>query len=89
MHLKINSSRREEMNVGVAPMKSAYEPGMKISYDPVSMRVVVAFRGRITVLPQTCITEAEAIALGESHCRHFGWKAADHEKKSRKFRSLW
>lgn len=70
-------------------MNKAYEPGMKISYDPSSTRVVVSFRGRITVLPQSCVSEADAIAQGESHCRHLGWRPAEQDKKPQRFRSLW
>ncbi len=50
-----------------------YEPGMKIVYDAPSKRVVVSFRGRITVLPEPCDTVAEATAAGERFCSLQGW----------------
>lgn len=62
-------------------MKRSYEPGMKISYDPSSKRVVVAFRGRITVLPDTFDSEALGTEAGEFHCRSHGWSPADHTGK--------
>jgi len=70
-------------------MKNVYEPGMKITYDPVSRRVVVSFRGRITVLPVFCRTEAEAIVAGEAHCRTQGWVPTTQSGKANAFRSLW
>lgn len=70
-------------------MKRGYEPGMKITYDPKSKRVVVAFRGRITVLPDLFENEELAIAGGEHHCRLLGWNAQDKETSKRKLRSLW
>lgn len=71
-------------------MKSSYEPGMKISYDPGTKRVVVAFRGRITVLPDTAETEAAAIAAGERHCHNLGWAPSDKDSTRKKhFRSLF
>ncbi len=69
-------------------VKSSYEPGMKINYDAGSKRAVIAFRGRITVLPDTLETEAEAIAAGERHCRQLGWVPADAVHKQH-FRSLF
>lgn len=62
----------------IKPVKRTYEPGMKISYDAVSKRVIVAFRGRITVLSGTFETEAEGTEAGEFHCRTHGWKPNDH-----------
>lgn len=59
------------------PVKKPYEPGMKVTYDPASRRVVVAFRGRITVLPETYETEAQGTAAGESHCRSHGWNPGE------------
>lgn len=71
-------------------MKSSYEPGMKISYDPGTKRVVVAFRGRITVLPDTQETEAAAITAGERHCQKLGWVSSDTDSIRKKhFRSLF
>lgn len=61
----------------IKPVKRSYEPGMKISYDAVSKRVVVAFRGRITVLSGTFETEKEATEAGEFHCRTHGWRPSD------------
>lgn len=58
-------------------MKRSYEPGMKVSYDSDSKRVVVAFRSRITVVPGTFETEAEGIAAGEFYCRTHGWRPSD------------
>lgn len=55
-------------------MKRTYEPGMKVSYDPTSKRVIVAFRGRITVLPGTYESETLAVEGAEAHCRLLGWK---------------
>ncbi len=77
------------MNVAVAPVKTTYEPGMKISYDRVSMRAVVSFRGRIMALSQNCMSETEAVTQGEAHCRHLGWNLATQGNSARKFRSLW
>jgi len=51
---------------------------MQITYDPSSQRAVVAFRGRITVLPETFETETLAISAGELHCRSHGWRPTDH-----------
>jgi hypothetical protein len=65
-------------------VKPIYEPGMKITYEPRSKRVVVAFRGRITILPESCETELQAVAAGESHCRRAGWNPADPAKDGRK-----
>lgn len=54
-------------------MKHTYEPGMKVRFEPRSKRVVVSFRGKITVLPEPYETEDQAVAAGESHCRRAGW----------------
>lgn len=70
-------------------MKPAYEPGMKIAYDPVSHRIVVSFRGRITVLPDTANTQDEATSVGEKFCRQHGWKPEDVRPRGVKIRSLW
>lgn len=61
----------------IKPVKRSYEPGMKVSYDPASKRVVVAFRGKITVLPGTFETEIEGTEAGEVHCRLHGWQPSD------------
>lgn len=53
--------------------KPEYETGMKVFYDPLSNRVVVSFRGRITVLPDVYENEADALKAGERHCRQNGW----------------
>lgn len=67
-----------------------YEPGMKIKYDPRSKRVVVAFRGRITVLPGEHDTEALGIAAGEAHCRTHGWDPSPNQHAGhRRVRSLF
>jgi hypothetical protein len=68
----------------IKPVKRTYEPGMKVSYDPVSKRVVVAFRGRITVLAQDYETEAEGTKAGELHCRTHGWSPNDQVNASPK-----
>jgi len=62
---------------------------MKISYDKTSKRVVVAFRGRITVLPETYDGEESGIAAGEGHCRHLGWRPQERGKPGRQMRSLF
>lgn len=63
---------------------------MKISYDATSKRVVLAFRGRITVLPGTFETEAEGTEAGEFHCRTLGWKPHDQARDAaRRVRSLF
>jgi hypothetical protein len=72
----------------IHPMKSNYEPGMKVTYDPVSKRVVISFRGRITVLPEDCASEPEAIMAGEQHCRKLGW-SPEKGAIRRSVRSLW
>jgi hypothetical protein len=54
-------------------VKPEYESGMKIAYDDTSKRVVVAFRGRINVLPEACATHDEGVAAGERFCRNHGW----------------
>lgn len=74
---------------GTCVVKSAYEPGMKLSYDETTKRVVVAFRGRIAVLPDTYENEERAIAAGELHCRRLGWNPEVREKPARKIISLF
>lgn len=68
---------------------SSYEPGMKITYDPISQRVVVAFRGRIVVLPETYENEPSARAAAEAHCRRLGWVPLDKNKRARSLRHPW
>jgi len=79
------SLRRSHVHERIQPVKPTYEPGMKVSYDPTTHRVVVAFRGRITVIPGTYDSELRGIAAGEAHCRGQGWKPRDEsqQKKSR------
>ncbi len=62
---------------------------MKVTYDPTSQRVVVAFRGRITVLPGSYDTETKGIAAGETHCRGQGWKLQDHDKQKKSYLNTW
>lgn len=69
--------------------KAVYEPGMKITYDPVSKRVLVAFRGRISVLPDAVESEADAVSAGESYCVRHGWNPAEKARRNMNFRSLW
>lgn len=58
-------------------VKPSYEHGMKITYDPGTKRVVLAFRGRITVLPDVYETEALGAAAAELYCRSHGWKPTE------------
>jgi hypothetical protein len=67
----------------------SYEAGMKITYDATSKRVVIAFRGRITVLPGTYESEGEAIGAGELFCRRQGWVPIDPGKRKKPPRTLW
>jgi len=62
---------------------------MKVTYDHVSNRVIVMFRGRIVVLPDRYETEAAGIAAAESHCRKLGWRPQDSNGKHRQIRCLW
>lgn len=68
--------------------KTDYETGMKMLYDPISRRMVVSFRGRLTVLPSTYDDEAEAIEAGELHCREQGW-APQKDKQAGAVRRAW
>lgn len=61
---------------------------MKVNYDPESKRVIVAFRGRITVLPDPVDGEAAALKVGEAYCREHGW-TPDRKNGGRKIRSAW
>ncbi len=53
--------------------KKNYETGMKITYDQKAKTAMVAFRGRVTVLPGPYTTEGEAVNAGEKHCKANGW----------------
>jgi hypothetical protein len=66
-------------------MNPTYEPGMKITYDQTSKKVVVAFRGRITVLPEICETEEDGLKAGEKFCRGQGWKPDEQGKPKKTF----
>ena len=70
-------------------MTNEYETGMKITYDFVSKRAVLSFRGRLVVLPATFETEAEAKASAESYCRRHGWNPASNAFRAPKLRSAW
>jgi hypothetical protein len=50
-----------------------YEPGMRITYDERSKRVIVAFRGQLLTLPREFENEREATLAGEDYCREHGW----------------
>ena len=68
--------------------KPEYETGMKVFFDPQSQRVVVSFRGRITVLPGTYENEADAVKAGEHHCRQNGW-IPEKDKSGAGVRRAW
>jgi hypothetical protein len=88
MHLA--APHHTQVHERICPVKPSYEPGMKVTYDDTSQRVVVAFRGRITVLPGTYDTEDKGIKAGEAHCRSHGWNPLDHGKpKKSHFKSLF
>ena len=53
---------------------NGYEFGMKVTYEPRSQTVIVAFRGRIQVLPGRYASESEGLSAGESFCRVQGWQ---------------
>jgi hypothetical protein len=55
-----------------------YEPGMNFTYDEVSGKVSVAFRGRVTVLSATYATENYARAAAESYCKRQGWNGKEN-----------
>jgi hypothetical protein len=52
---------------------TAYEPGMRITYDSASREVIVAFRGHLLRLPGPFSSEDDAIKAGEAYCRSRGW----------------
>ena len=84
------SQTNSPVHARLCPVKPTYEPGMKISYDRTSKRVIVAFRGRITVLPESYDSEENGIGAGESHCRRLGWTPQLHGKSERNtLRSLF
>ena len=58
---------------------------MKVTYDPASKRVVVAFRGRITVLPESYESEATGVNAGEAHCQRLGWNPEQAKVAGKKF----
>jgi hypothetical protein len=60
-----------------------YETGMKITYEPRSKTVIVAFRGRLQVLSGPYENESEALAAGEAYCRLKGWSPAEAKAKLR------
>ncbi len=71
-------------------VKPSYESGMKITYDAASKRTIVAFRGRITVLPETYEFEAQGIAAGELYCRRHRWDPHEQAAPAKNsFRSLY
>ena len=72
-----------------AATQFGYEMGMKVFYDPLSLRVVVSFRGRITVLPEVFEAEADAIAAAEQHCRGQGWNPTSANTERATVRCAW
>ena len=80
---------RAQIYERIRPVKSNYEPGMKISYYATSRRLVIAFRGRITVLPEIYEHEDAAIKAGEAHCRQLGWNPEEQGKPKRVFLRSW
>lgn len=69
--------------------KHAYEAGMRVVYDPQSRKVIVNFRGRVQVLPDFYDGEAEAVAAGELHCRHLGWRPEEYRGRQGNLHSAW
>jgi hypothetical protein len=63
-----------------------YETGMKVTYEPRSQTVIVAFRGRLQVLPGRYPSESEGLTAGESFCRVRGWRP---ERQTPSLRSAW
>jgi hypothetical protein len=72
-----------------SPPKADYETGMKVVYDRLSKRVVVSFRGRITVLPESFEQEAEAVKAGENYCKQHGWVSKNGKSRSASLRGAW
>jgi hypothetical protein len=46
---------------------------MKIAYDQNTRKATVAFRGKLTVLPNEFCSEAEATRAAEKYCEGQGW----------------
>ncbi len=69
--------------------KPDYEAGMKMLYDALSRRMVVSFRGRLTVLPDAYDNEAEALKAGERHCREHGWAPQKDKRAPVALRRAW
>jgi hypothetical protein len=67
-------------------MTKGYEAGMKVTYEPRSRTVIVAFRGRLQVLPGRYESESEGLSAGESFCRLQGWHP---QKAPASVRSAW
>ena len=80
---------RSQGHERIHPVKPSYESGMKITYDPTSQRVVVAFRGRIKVLPDSYDTEDSGIKAGEMHCLQLGWNPQDQTKQKNTLFKSW
>ena len=71
-------------------MDKGYETGMKVTFEPRSKAVIVNFRGRVTMLPETYASEAEALLAGEAFCRRNGWRPAPPRLgPPAKLRSAW
>jgi len=62
---------------------------MTITYDSISKRVVINFRGRITVLPDIYGTEADGLAAAEAFCRMKGWQPKARNDEADNVRSPW
>ena len=69
--------------------KPHYEAGMKVVYDPQSRRVVVNFRARVQVLPESYDSEPEAVAAGERLCRELGWQPREGARSQGQLHSPW
>lgn len=69
--------------------KSGYEAGMKVVYDPQSRKVIVNFRGRVQVLPDFYDRETDAVAAGERHCQHLGWRPEECKGRQGHLHSAW
>ncbi|MGV1794354.1 MULTISPECIES: hypothetical protein [unclassified Rhizobium] len=59
-----------------------YEDGMTVFYDPVSKTVIVAFRGKTTILKGPFESLRAGVAAGEDLCAELGWRSntSDAEK---------
>ncbi len=58
-----------------------YEEGMTVFYDPVTKAVVVAFRGKTTILKGPFPDSRSGLAAGERLCKEYGWQAEDGEDR--------